>query len=41
MTPEQLIERIQASHRADSAGFLVSCDNFYTTHSPENRPSPS
>ena len=37
LTPEQLIERIQASHRADSAGFLVSCDNFYTTHSPENR----
>ncbi len=28
LTPEQLIERIQASHRADSAGFLVSCDNF-------------
>ena len=37
LTPEQLIERVQASHRADSAGFLVSADNFYTTHSPENR----
>ncbi len=37
LTPEQLIERIQASHRADCAGFLIALDNFYTTHSPENR----
>jgi len=37
ITPEQLIERIGAEHRADFAGFLVAFDNYYTTHSPENR----
>jgi methionyl-tRNA synthetase len=35
--PEQLIERIGAEHRADFADFLVSFDNYYTTHSPENQ----
>ena len=37
ISPEALIERVQASHRADSGGFLVGFDNFHTTHSPENR----
>ncbi len=37
ITPEQLIERIGEEHRADFAGFLVGFDNYYTTHSPENR----
>jgi methionyl-tRNA synthetase len=37
ISAEQLIERVQASHHRDSRGFLVSFDNFYTTHSPENR----
>ena len=37
ISPEALIERVQASHRADAGGFLVGFDNFHTTHSPENR----
>jgi len=37
VAPEQLIERIGAEHRADFADFLVDFDNYYTTHSPENR----
>jgi len=37
ISPEALIARVQASHRADSGGFLVGFDNFHTTHSPENR----
>jgi len=37
VSPEQLIERIGAEHRADFADFLVHFDNYYTTHSPENR----
>ena len=37
LTPEELIADVQASHRADSAGFLIDCANFYTTHSAENR----
>jgi len=37
ITPEQLIGEVQQSHRADAAGFLVRHDNFYTTHSAENR----
>ncbi len=37
VSPEQLIERIGAEHRADFTDFLVRFDNYYTTHSPENR----
>ncbi|HEX5513917.1 MAG TPA: methionine--tRNA ligase, partial [Gammaproteobacteria bacterium] len=37
ITPEQLIERIGHEHRADFADFLVDFDNYYSTHSPENR----
>ena len=37
ISPEQLIERIGAEHRADFADFLVQFDNYYSTHSPENR----
>ena len=37
ITPEQLIERIHAEHERDYAGFEVGFDNFYTTHSDENR----
>ena len=35
--PEELIERVGLEHRADFADFDVSFDNFYTTHSDENR----
>ncbi|MDN5864479.1 MAG: methionine--tRNA ligase [Gammaproteobacteria bacterium] len=34
---EELIERMGASHRADLEAFHVHFDNYYTTHSPENR----
>jgi len=37
VTPEQLIERMHAEHARDFAGFGVAFDNYYSTHSPENR----
>ena len=37
ITPEQLIAEVKISHEQDSAGFLIDFDNYYTTHSPENR----
>jgi len=37
ITPELLIERIHKEHTADFAGFHVAFDNYYTTHSPENK----
>ena len=37
ISPEQLIERVGAERRRSFAAFLISFDNYYTTHSPENR----
>jgi methionyl-tRNA synthetase len=37
ITPEELIARISASHQADFADFAIAFDNYYSTHSPENR----
>ena len=37
ITPEQFIARIHKEHTADFAGFHVAFDNYYTTHSPENK----
>ena len=37
ISPETLIERVHGDHLRDSQGFLISFDNFYTTHSDENR----
>ena len=37
ISAEALIERIGKEHRADFADFAIAFDNFYTTHSPENR----
>ncbi len=37
ITPEALIERIRAEHQRDFADFNIAFDQFYTTHSPENR----
>ena len=37
ITPEQQIANIKLEHERDSAGFLIDFDNFYTTHSEENR----
>jgi len=37
LAPETLIERIRLEHIRDFAGFLVSHDNYYSTHSEENQ----
>ena len=37
ITPEQLIANVQAEHEQDFSNFNVSFDNFYSTHSSENR----
>lgn len=37
ITPEQLIDEVKAEHTADFSDFLVDFDNYYTTHSEENR----
>lgn len=37
ITPEALIDRIRAEHWQDFQDFLISYDNYYSTHSPENR----
>lgn len=37
ITAEQLIDNVRAEHSADFADFLVAFDNFYSTHSPENK----
>jgi methionyl-tRNA synthetase len=37
ITPEALIGRVGAEHRADFAAFDIGFDNYYTTHSEENR----
>jgi methionyl-tRNA synthetase len=37
ITPEQLIEKMAAEHRADYQGFLIGHDHFHSTHSPENQ----
>jgi len=37
VTPEQLIERVRGEHLADFGGFHIGYDNYYTTHSNENR----
>ncbi len=37
ITPEKLIERVHKEHMADFAGFHIEFDNYYTTHSPENK----
>jgi methionyl-tRNA synthetase len=36
ITPEQMIEITSKDHDEDLKGFLVSYDNYYKTHSPEN-----
>jgi methionyl-tRNA synthetase len=35
--PETLIARMHAEHQADFAAFAIGFDNYYSTHSPENR----
>ncbi len=37
ISPEQLIEQVNIEHRTDFDGFNISFDNYYSTHSEENR----
>ncbi|HEX7606802.1 MAG TPA: methionine--tRNA ligase [Usitatibacter sp.] len=37
ITPEELVARIAETHKRDYQRFGISFDNFYTTHSDENR----
>ncbi len=37
IAPEELIRRVGAERRADFAAFGIGFDNYYTTHSEENR----
>lgn len=36
-TPQALIDQVSQEHQRDFAGFLVDFDNYYSTHSEENR----
>jgi methionyl-tRNA synthetase len=36
-TPEAQIEQVRAEHMRDFDAFLIGFDNYYSTHSPENR----
>ena len=37
ITPELLIAEVEALHVADSQGFLIGHDSYYSTNSPENK----
>lgn len=37
ITPEELVNKVNQSQIKDCRDFLIAFDNFYTTHSPENR----
>ncbi|MDH3694483.1 MAG: methionine--tRNA ligase [Gammaproteobacteria bacterium] len=37
ITPEQLVEKMAIEHKADFDAFEIHFDNYYTTHSEENR----
>jgi len=37
ISPEKLIEAVYKEHKADFDKFYIEFDNYYTTHSPENR----
>lgn len=37
ITPEQLVNSVRELHLADSQGFLIGHDNYYSTNSPENK----
>jgi len=37
ITPEELIAATQKEHETDFADFLIDFDNYYTTHSDENK----
>jgi len=37
ITPQQLIDKVSEEHQRDFSGFMVNFDNYYSTHSQENR----
>ena len=37
ISPQELIDRVQIEHTRDFDNFLISFDNYYSTHSPENK----
>lgn len=37
ISPQQLIDSVNADHQKDYAGFHIQFDNFYSTHTEENR----
>jgi len=37
ISPEELIEKVHKEHKKDFDGFHVEFDNYYSTHSPENK----
>lgn len=37
ITPETLIAQVSQDHQRDFSGFMVGFDNYYTTHSEENK----
>ncbi|WP_027856896.1 methionine--tRNA ligase [Marinobacterium jannaschii] len=37
ISPQQLIDQVSQEHQRDFAGFMVGFDNYYSTHSEENR----
>lgn len=37
VAPEDMIARVREEHLADFGGFGIGYDNYYSTHSPENR----
>ncbi len=37
ISPEGLIERVHKEHQKDFSDFFVEFDNYYSTHSPENK----
>lgn len=37
ITPEALVARVHTEHQRDFAGFHIGFDNYYSTHSDENR----
>lgn len=37
IAPEDMINRVREEHLADFTGFYINYDNYYSTHSPENK----
>ena len=37
ITPQELIDKVSEEHQRDFSGFLVNFDNYYSTHSDENK----